>query len=127
MDGSGALNCPRVYRDSPGAAFVFAGGEEGNQAKQSISFADEAGEAALSESVAGEEFGGIGVAHFGKLGLDLAADGSRAGVGAGCDFGQSVFGNRGVQVFSQFRALADIQHVKNRLLAQEHESAKTLL
>jgi len=28
MDRSGGLNCPRVHGDGPGAAFVFAGGEE---------------------------------------------------------------------------------------------------
>ncbi len=42
------------------------------------------------------------------------------------DFAQLVFLNRVLQVFSQLRALADVQHIKNRLLAQEHESAKAL-
>src|SRR6266567_612089 len=32
MDGSCGLNCARVYRDGPGAAFVFADGEERHQA-----------------------------------------------------------------------------------------------
>src|ERR1700690_2348512 len=126
MDGSCALHGARIYGDSPGAAFVFAGGEKRNESQKRVGFADEAGEAALGQAVAGEEFGGIGVGHFGEFGFDFAADGSGSGVGAGRDFGQAVLRDRGFQVFAQVRALADVQDIEHGLLTQKHESAKTL-
>src|SRR5579859_1160907 len=73
------VNCARgllgagVGRNLPGAAFVLAGGEKRNQAKQLVSRADEADQAALFETVAGKKFGGIGVAAYVQLRLDFAA------------------------------------------------------
>ena len=48
-------------------------------------------------------------------------------LGRAAHFGQLVFLYRRFQVFAQFRALADVEHVEHRLLAQEHEAADALL
>src|SRR5262249_46902423 len=80
MDGSGGLDCAGVHGDGPGAALVFADGEEGNEAEKRVGRTDETSEAAFLESVAGEEFGGVCVAHFGKFGFDFAADGGGCGI-----------------------------------------------
>src|SRR5947207_4799062 len=84
MNGSGGLLGAGVSRDGPGAALVFTDGEERNQAEYGIRGANQAREAALSEAIAGEEFGGIGVGHFGEFGFDFAADGGGRGVASMC-------------------------------------------
>ena len=47
MDRPGGLNGARVYRDGPGAAFVFTDREKGNQAEKGIGGTDETSQAAL--------------------------------------------------------------------------------
>jgi len=42
-------------------------------------------------------------------------------------FGQVVLGNRRFEVFAELRALADVEYVENRLLAQKHEAPNALL
>ena len=56
------------------------------------------------QSVAGEEFGGVFVAHLGQFGFDFAADGGGSGVGAGGDFGQVVLGDGRFEIFAEFGA-----------------------
>ena len=116
----------RVDRDRPGAAFIFSGGKEGNQAEQVIAFADEAGEAAFGQSVAAEKFGRVFVGHLGQFRFHFAADGAGSGIGTRGHFGQVIFCDRRFEVFAEFGALADVEHVEHRLLTQKHEAAQTL-
>ena len=48
-------------------------------------------------------------------------------LGRAGDFGQLVFLDGFVEIFSEFRGFADVEHVENRLFAEEHESADALL
>jgi len=64
MNGSGAVLGACIQRDRPGAAFIFAGGEELNQPEQVIALADQAREAALSQSIAAQKFRRVFVAHL---------------------------------------------------------------
>src|SRR6185312_8852716 len=95
VDGSGGLLGARVGGNGPGAALVFAGGEEADEPEQFVTLADEADEAAFRESVGGEKFF---VFHFGQFGFDFAAEGGDSGVGAGGEFGKVVFGGGGFEV-----------------------------
>src|SRR6266542_1297199 len=114
-------------RHGPGAAFVFADGEEGDQPQKFVSLANEACQSALVQPVAGEELGRLFVTHLRELGLHLPADGGRARVGKRSNFGEVVPGSRGVQIPAQLGALADVDHVQDRLLAEESEAAQALL
>src|SRR5512141_812551 len=88
---------------------------------------NEACQSALVQPVAGEELGSLFVTHLRELGLHLTADGGRAGVRTRSNFGEVVPGSRGVQIPAQLSALADVDHVQDRLLAEESEAAQALL
>ncbi len=83
VDGSGSLRRFGADGHGPGAALIFAGGEETDQAEKLVALADQADQAALVKPVAAEKFRGLFVVHLGQFGLDLAADRGRAGVRAG--------------------------------------------
>ncbi len=101
MNRSGTILRARIQGNRPGAAFVFSGGEEGDQAEQVVALADEAGQAAVGESIAAQEFGGVFVAHLCQFSFDFAADGAGSRVGAGADFGEIVFRDGGFEVFTE--------------------------
>src|SRR2546422_739623 len=127
VDDSRSFNRARVNGDGPGAAFVFADGEEGNHAEQGVSGTDQAHEAALFQVIAGKEFSGIRLGHLSKLGFDLPANSGSTGIGLRGDFVQLVFADCIFQFFAEFRRLADIKHIQNGFLAEEHEAAESLL
>src|SRR5450432_182919 len=126
MDGSGCLRSFGVDWNRPGSAFVFAHGEEGHQAEQLVRRAYQPREAAFRQAVAGKEIRGVGLAHFGKLGFDLSADGGCARVGSGRDFLELVFRNRLLEILAEGCTLADVQYVENGFLTQEHEASNQL-
>src|SRR5579863_1630096 len=70
VDGSGTLRGFGASGNGPGAALVFAGGEEADEAQQLIALADEADEAALMQTIAAQKIRGFRVVHLGELGLD---------------------------------------------------------
>src|SRR5579863_1542903 len=127
MDCARRVLSARIYRDRPGPALIFPGGKEGHQAKQNVSGADQASQSAFGEAVAGEELGGIGVAHLREFGLDFSADRGRASIRATGDLGQLVFADGGFKVFPEFCAFVYVQHIENWFFAEEHEATKTLL
>src|SRR4051812_26966550 len=58
MDGARGLRRFGPHRHRPCAAFVLTGGEEADEPQQLVALADEAHQAALVQSIAGEEIGG---------------------------------------------------------------------
>ena len=70
-------------RNRPGAAFVFADGEERNVAEQIVAGANDAIEPRFGEAEIGEKRRGVGRLELGDFELDLGADGDRGGGGAG--------------------------------------------
>ena len=82
VDRAGSFHGAGVDGDRPGAAFVFADGEERDQAEQAVGVTDEPDQAALGEPVAGEEFGGVGVGHLREFSFDFRADRGSPGIGA---------------------------------------------
>ena len=111
VDGSGGLRGLGAGRHRPGAALVFAGGEEADEAEQFVALADEADQTALVEAVAGQEFGGLFVVHLGQLGFDFAADGGGSGVGAVGDFVELEAAYGGVEIVAERRAFADVKRI----------------
>jgi len=92
-----------------------------------IAFLDQPRQAAIFQSVAAQKFRGVFVAHLGEFRFDLAADRARSGIGTRRYFNEIVFRDCRFEVFAQFGALANVEHVEHRLLAQEHEAANALL
>ena len=70
VDLAGGLGRLGAAVDGPGARFLGAGGEEGDQAEQLVAGADHPREAGLVESEVGEE----SVALVGRKGRDLGLD-----------------------------------------------------
>src|SRR5437868_301764 len=127
VNSSGRLHSTAFDRNRPGAAFVFAYREERNQSHECIRGSNQTGEAAFGQAVAGEEFSGIGVAHFGQFGFYFAADRRCSSIGTRHDVGQLVLRYGVFQFFAQFHALGDVEYAEHGLFAEKHESADTLL
>ena len=106
VDGASSFHGPGADGDSPGAAFVFAGGKKGNQSEQCVGGANQAHQSAFSQAVAGQELGRIRVTHLRKLRLDLSADRGSPRVGARGDFGQIVLADRVLEIVAQLCAFA---------------------
>src|ERR1035441_3887125 len=94
VDGTGGLRGLGAGGHSPGAALVFAGGEEADEAEQFVAVANETHQAALMEAVAGQEVGCFGFVHFGELSFDFSTDSGGPGVRAVSHFLQLKTGDR---------------------------------
>ena len=79
-----------------------------------------------SESVASEEFSGIFIAHVSEFGFDLAADCSGSGIGTRSDFGEIELGDGSLEIDAKGGALANVEDVENRFLAEELETSDDL-
>src|SRR5581483_4429694 len=70
---------------------------------------------------------GIRVTHLSQFGFDFPADRRDACIGPRSHLRELVFGSGAFEFFAQLGAFADVQHIENRLLAEEHEASNTLL
>lgn len=90
MDFAGGLGGGCPSGDGPGAAFVGAGGEEGDESEEVVAGADGAGHAAFGDAGCGAEFGGFFVGEFVEVHFEFSAHDGDVAAGAAIFF--AVFG-----------------------------------
>src|SRR6185437_7889726 len=104
-----------------------ARGKKGNQTHQQVSFADQPAQSAFLQSIAAQKFSRIRIAHLGKFCFYLAANSRGPSIRARSELSNFVLLYRLLQLFTKLHALANVEHIKNWLFAEEHESAKAFL
>src|ERR1017187_5141318 len=109
VDGASGLWRLGANRHRPGAALVFAGSKEADEALQFVAFADEPDQPAFNESVAAQKLRRLFVVHLRQFGLDLAADRRSACVGPAGRLVQLEAAYRSIQVDAQSGAFANVK------------------
>ncbi|CAM4399498.1 hypothetical protein DEMA109039_17420 [Deinococcus marmoris] len=74
MDFPGGLRGLLAVADGPGAHFLLAAGDEGDQAQRFVAHLHQLIQAALSDAQIGQKFAGLVFRHLGQFALDLRAD-----------------------------------------------------
>jgi len=78
VDGAGGAGRLGAFLDRPGAGFLGAGGEEGDEAEQLVTGADQPVEAGLLQPQRLQELGLLGRFELGDLGFDTPTQAFRS-------------------------------------------------